>query len=293
MYALIKTILFAGAIAILSPLCVYASEIRLDSSKADVKIGEQFTIHVIVNSQDSLNAIEGSLVFSKDLLAVKEIRDGNSVVNFWIEKPHNTTHGNVYFSGITPGGWSGIHNLIFSVVFEAKKDGQASIMLSDIHALRNDGMGTREPLSVRNLSLLITQGDSKIRTESFIDTEPPEYFTPLVSTDSNLFDGKYSLIFSTQDKGSGISHYEIKEFRFKFLSFLFPWMSAESPYVLNDQSRKSTILIKAVDNYENERIVTLNPYYPLVWYDYLYSVVILGVVCLLSARAYVLLWRKK
>src|SRR3989338_4903892 len=141
----IKIILLLLLPTLFTPSFVFAAEIRIDSYKAEVKIGEQFVVAGIVHSEKQLNAIEGRLVFPEDLLSVREIRDGNSVINFWVEKPRVEPSGTVSFSGITPGGWSGTNNLIFAVVFEAKKDGNISIMLQGVTALRNDGAGTKEP----------------------------------------------------------------------------------------------------------------------------------------------------
>jgi len=288
-----KTIIPILLLALCAPLSALAAEIRLDSHKVEVKTGEQFVVDVIVNSEVQLNAIEGQLVFPEDLLSVREIRDGNSVVNFWVEKPSESALGRIAFSGITPGGWSGANNLIFSVVFEAKKDGNISIMLQGVTALRNDGAGTKESLSIRNVDIVIKLGDSKIRKEEFTDTEPPEDFTPIVFRDQNLFEGKYSLIFAAQDKGIGINRYEVKEFRFSFLPFLSPWIRAESPYILKDQNLKSRIIVKAIDNSGNERISMVAPRYPLSWYDSLSIFGILIVVLAFCVFIFKPLWRRK
>ena len=61
------------------------------------------------------------------------------------------------------------------------------------------------------------------------DTEPPLPFTPKLERDPNLDGGKYVVIFNTEDKDSGIDHYEVKDGS-------GPWVVAESPYVLKDQS---------------------------------------------------------
>src|SRR3989344_1896109 len=188
-----KTIIPILLLALCAPLSALAAEIRLDSHKVEVKTGEQFVVDVIVNSEVQLNAVEGQLIFPEDLLSVREIRDGNSVINFWVEKPRESALGRIAFSGITPGGFSGPNNFVFAVVFEAKSEGEFMLTLQGTTALRNDGAGTKEPLSVRNVDIVIEPGDSKIRKEEFIDTEPPEDFTPIISVDKNLFEGKYSL----------------------------------------------------------------------------------------------------
>src|SRR3989344_4170585 len=89
------------------PVLGRASEIRLDAHKVAVGLREQFVVDVMVNSADPLNAIEGQLEFPEAKLTVIDIRDGGSVINFWVQKPGLISPGVISFSGITPGGFSG------------------------------------------------------------------------------------------------------------------------------------------------------------------------------------------
>ena len=256
---------------------VNAVEIRLDASKVEVRIGEQFVVTVFMSADESVNAVEGQLVFPPDWLSVKDIHDGNSVINFWIEKPHIDTSGVVLFSGITSGGFTGSNNRIFSVVFEAKKTGIASVVLQNTKALLNDGLGTPTEVRIKNSELKI-QESGDLYSKSYIlspppDTEPPEIFRPEIAKGSEMFDGKWFLVFATQDKGSGIDHYEIREVKRRL--YLLPvvnyiyrnsWTEAESPYILKDQKLRSWIYVKATDKIGNERVAIVEPRYPMKWY---------------------------
>lgn len=288
-----KIIISILLFALCAPLFAFAAEIRLDSHKAEVKTGEQFVVDVIVHSEEPLNAVEGRLSFPENLLSVREIHDGSSVVNFWIEKPHVDSSGVISFSGITPGGFGGPNNLLFSLVFEVDKSGDIQLSLLEAIALRNDGAGTNEPFSIRNVEIIAKPGDSKVRKETLLDMEPPEDFMPIIVSDRNIFDGKQVLVFATQDKASGIDRYKVKEFRFSFLSFLSPWTRSESPHVLKDQNLKSYILVKAIDNLGNERIATIAPRAALSWYDYISIIGILIIVLALCAFVFKTVWRRK
>ncbi|OGH83817.1 MAG: hypothetical protein A2261_03705 [Candidatus Magasanikbacteria bacterium RIFOXYA2_FULL_44_8] len=140
-----------------------------------------------------------------------------------------------------------------------------------------------------------------------IDVDAPESFKPEIAQDPNIFGGKWFLAFATQDKGSGIDHYEIREdlgFRIKNLGgiikkFLIPksyllnsWQEVESPYVLKDQKLKSWVYIKAIDKAGNERIEVIPQKYPFQWYE---SWLWWGIIIVGFAIAYALkkfLWRK-
>ena len=262
--------------SVFAPLA-QAGEIRLDAQKSELNSGEQFLVNVVIHSEESLNAIEGRLIFPQDLLSIKEIRDGNSVINFWVEKPRVESSGVVLFSGITPGGFNGANNVIFSIVFEAKNIAEnissASISLQNTKALKNDGLGTESILSTRDTTVSIKHGDSNVRKEILIDTELPEDFNPTIESSPNIFNGKYFLVFATQDKSSGIDHYEVREGDWGWFRV------AESPSLLRYQSLDRKIFVKAIDKIGNERIAVLGAKLEAPWYrQYEFLGILLGII---------------
>ena len=259
-----SVLLLSLALFVAAP--VFAAEIRLDANKSEINSGEQFLVDIIIHSEESLNAVEGRLIFPADKLLVKEIRDGNSVINFWVEKPRIEASGVILFSGITPGGFSGANNNIFSVVFEAKNTGIASVALQNTKALKNDGLGTETALLTRDTTVSIKPGDSNVRKEILTDGEPPEDFNPTIESDPNIFDGKYFLVFATQDKISGVADYEVREGAWGWFRV------AESPYLLKHQSLDRKIFVKAIDKNGNERIAVLNAQQQVPWYRH-YAVI--------------------
>lgn len=240
---------------------VLAAEIRLEASRSEINRGDQFSLEIMIHGNETVNAVEGQVVFPKDLLAMQEIHDGNSIINFWVEKPRLKESGKILFSGITPKGFSGANNRIFSIVFEAKNTGTASIILEKTKVLLNDGAGTQTELSTYNTSVAIKPGDNNIRKATMIDKDLPEDFTPTINNDPNIFDGKYFLVFSTQDKLSGIAHYEVREGDWGWFTI------ARSPYLLKNQALDNKIFVKAIDEAGNERIEILNPKNHAPWYQ--------------------------
>lgn len=237
---------------------------------------------------ESINALEGKIIFPQELLKLKELRDGNTIVNFWLEKPKNDLTGEIIFSGITPGGFNGKNGLIFSAIFETIKSGVATLRISEARALLNDGQGTAASLSLSPINVEISQATSSKKPVviEVSDTLPPETFKPEIAQDQNVFNGKYFLAFATQDKGSGMARYEVREIRQKPFSFFYKWKEAASPYLLSDQSLKSYVYVKAVDLNGNGRIELISPQNPLLWYEnYLVYVIII-----LSLIVFLILW---
>jgi hypothetical protein len=294
-FSVILALLFSVGFAIM-PILSFAAELNLISQTQEINTDQQFQVDLILNTEgEQINAIEGKIVFPEDLLEVKEIRDGNSIINFWIDKPKaetlkntntntnlhesvrvdscgevNNSCGFVYFSGITPGGYNGNQGLILSIIFLAKKEGSGLIEIQNAKTLLNDGKGTEAQLKIFNFQFSIFK-ESPISQTPILeiqDTEPPEDFQPEISRDPAIFDGKWFLVFATQDKGSGIDHYEIRETKRKIEHETEAnWVIAESPYLLKDQKLQSYIYVKAVDKAGNERIIIVSPKNPLKWYE--------------------------
>lgn len=255
---------------------LFAAEIRVDTNTSETTTNEQVLVDVILHTEEPVNAIEGTLSFSPDLLSFVEIRDGNSSVNFWIEKPHEASPGNIMFSGITPGGFRGANQYIFSVVFEAKSMGLAELFLVDIRALKHDGAGTPIDLSTHGTTISIKEGDKNVNKEVLVDMDIPEDFIVSVETSEHIFNGKYFLVFATQDKISGIDHYEVSEGTYG------RFRTAVSPYLLKHQSLNKKIVVKAIDREGNERMVVLNPQNRGPWYEtyVLFAILLIGMLFL-------------
>ncbi len=255
----------------------FSAEMFFQTEKILYGKNEDFIVKVFLDTDSvSVNAVEGKIVFD-DVLEIKEIIDGNSSINFWIEKPSNNLKGEIVFSGITAGGFNGQEKFLFSVIFKAKQEGKAIINFKDAKVLKNDGIGTSVVVKKTPLDISISNDSSSIKEiVSIDDNNPPEDFKPSIGIDPSIFDSKYFVVFSTQDKGSGIDHYEVRE------GFWGEYKVAESPYVLEDQSLTKKIYVKAVDKNKNELTVVVTAQNYIRWYqDYLIISIIMLLVMFL------------
>ncbi len=247
---------------------IQASEFNFDTQTKTVSVEEKFKVDLNVNTEkENINAVGGKIIFPTDLLELSEIREGNSIVNFWVEKP-NVKDGVITFSGITPGGYVLDKGLIISLVFKAKSEGNALIKIENGSALLNDGNGTESNLKTIDLQINISNSVQKEEDKNLeiIDKTPPEIFQPEVSQDPNLLSNRWFVVFVAQDKGMGIDRYEIKESKNTIFSSS-KWVIAESPYILADQELKSDIYVKAVDRAGNERVIKLSAKNGIPWYQ--------------------------
>lgn len=277
--------------ALFIPAKILAAEIKLETSTKDEFPGQIVEIKVLLNTrEENINAVAGEIILPASFFSLKEINDGNSLVNFWVEHPKLETGNKISFAGIIPGGYTG-RGQLFSFKGELRSAGIATFTISTGKALLNDGAGSPASFSAVNLSLSILKPsektpvtEQKILLPKTSDTMPPESFLPLIGNESSIFNGQWFLVFVTQDKDSGIDHYEVREGNNSFVV-------AESPYLLRDQKLKSKIYIKAIDRAGNERLEILSSQ-NRVWYEsfWFYGIIILVFIILLLGKK---LWRKK
>lgn len=278
---------------------VSAAEFYFGARGKEVPIRQFFEVGVFLNTNnESINAFEGEIVFPSGMIALGEVRDGNSMVSLWVEKPRLTREGVVSFSGIIPGGFSGQQGYLFSLIFESIDFGTFTIESRNENVYLNDGEGTatevtRSPLT---LTALITSSTEAV----FLpvrDTEPPESFSVTLVTDPNIFEGKHAIAFATQDKGGGVSEYQVAEYHRPFWKFStnpneLSWVPVQSPYLLSDQSLRSVVYVKALDYSGNERVTILSPQ-GFLWYEKYIIWCILGLLILLVSSIVIRLYGGK
>ena len=275
-----------------------AASLNLVSPVSEIGVGQQFQVDLMLDAEgEIINAIEGEITFSKELLEIREIRDGDSIINLWVERPSIKPTGKVIFSGIIPAGFAGVLSpyyegrrpgKIFSLIFTSKGEGEGTVNLENEKVLLHDGLGTPAKLGILNFEFRILKREVRIPDSGFLipeDKEPPEDFKPEIASNQNVFEGKYFLVFAAQDKGSGIDRFEVKETRNKKQG---TWIEAESPYLLRDQKLKSYIYVKAVDKAGNERIAVVEPRYLMRWYEFPLAWIIIVIAGIIAY----LIWRK-
>ena len=284
--------LFCVCFAIL-PLVAEGAILYLEPSSGEYQLGDTFGVKIKIDTEgECINAIEGNLRFSQDILKVVDFSQGNSIIALWAKLPEiNQESGLVSFSGGIPNGYCGrvlgdpkTSNLLGKIIFRVPEalEGKPRENLAEVgflntsQVLLNDGKGTKAKLITQGAALNILAEKPVIpkdewKEEIEKDDILPESFKIETSQDPAIFEGKYFIVFSTTDKQTGIDHYEVKEGE-------RDWKIAVSPYVLENQKLTDDIWIKAVDKAGNERIETIKAPKKPVSKDTLYLILILVVI---------------
>jgi len=226
-----------------------AAELFFEPREINSRINHIEEVEVFLNTSnnENVNAFEMNIEYPPEFLKLSEWSNGNSIINLWIKEPKDK-EGIFSFQGIIPGGYSGKNGLLMTLYFQGIKEGTAEIKIkNNSKVLLNDGLGTPAKNSFLPATINIRISEEESPKFEFTEKIPPEPFTPIISCADEIYNGKYFLVFSTQDKNSGISYYEISEGN-------RPFEIAKSPHLLKNQKLNEDIRIRAVDKAGNVRM---------------------------------------
>jgi len=265
---LFRTIIFYVILFVFfaSPHFINAQSIFLTSNKLNYAIGEDIPVAVVLNTGGkTINAMDGAIRFSPQFFDISNITIGNSIFSLWPERPAVGDDGIVVFSGGVPHGFKGNSGNIFSFTLKSKKSGISSVFINNATVLLNDGLGTKLsgvefiPLALSINPQSVSPQKPEQPKQPVIDNIPPEHFTPIISKTPYVAMDRYFVSFSTVDKQSGISYYQVREeyvvFPFFGVWLSTDWQKTETPYVLTLQHWWSRVLVRAYDvagNYREE-----------------------------------------
>ncbi len=270
--------------ALILPVQLFAMDFFFESDHSIYGVNDTIVVDVLLDSEEIINTISGTVQIegSEDLRL--SVNEGNSAILFWVDKPK--IEGNsIAFSGISPGGIQGSSLFLFSIEIQGQSLAEdLKITMSNGVVLIHDGQGTEQKVGSILKKVYISEDDLFAQEpQAQVDVEKPEDFTPVITRDENLFEGKNVLVFATQDKGTGILEYRIKE------GYLGSYVQAESPYVLQDQKLLKPIFVKAIDRSGNERLVVVHPQEKIFDENFILIFSILIIVIAVS----IIVYRKK
>lgn len=253
-----------------SALSVHAASIYFDPQDTTVGTSTDFEVGIKIDAFTPINAMD-LVINIPPTMKVVDVSDGNSIINMWVEQPHITDAGKLAFSGIVPGGYTGIGGSILTLKMRAASVGVQSLFIDRISRVyRNSSTGVPDMLASIPLVLSVVAGRDNI-SNMIPDTHSPEQFVPQIAYLDRTSQPRYVVLFQAQDKQSGIDHYEVSETSRKVdvsdttaLERL-DWVRAESPHTLQDQTRSSFVCVRAVDKKGNIRVECIAPVHGSVW----------------------------
>lgn len=101
-------------------------------------------IDVVIETDKSINALGGTVVFPPEIVAIDIIENPESFIDIWLTQPEvSVEKGEVTFAGGTNDkeGLLG-EGIVFSLAIATTSTEYAEILLTDLEVFENDGQGT-------------------------------------------------------------------------------------------------------------------------------------------------------
>jgi hypothetical protein len=273
--------IFLTAFLVMLPGFASAATLRFDPLVRDTVPGDVFiaTMRIDVSPGECVNAATVGITYPTNLLTLNAVSRGESIFSLWISEVADKEKGEIHFVAGIPGGYCGRavgdpgqSNVVAKIVFQYKglsaADSASIGFLPDTEVDLNDGMGTKADLVTLPLSVqYATSSSSHNEWLSVVsqDIYPPEEFVPQIFTDTGGKKTLFYLMFDATDKQSGIEHYEVLEedpysFGFRFGSHIKAKPApVTSPYLLQDQTLSSRIVVRAYDHAGNMQEAIIPP----------------------------------
>lgn len=275
-----KTYLTIAFIFLLCPSFVSAeNRLYFDLEERVVGINKVFLVALKIDADESVNAVTLRINLPKNLEIV-DFSDADSIINYWIEKEAQNKD-RLVVSGLIPGGFKGVGARIGILTLKANATAVSVLSFDPENTLvfKNSPVGEKSYFKLIPSDFEVLEGKDNSGGLG-PDVFPPESFSPEIGRFPEDGD-PYHVFFQAQDKDSGIYFYEVAESKKEKKNFnSLEWRRAQSPEILEDQSLRSFVYVKAVDKKGLERVVVLSPVNKSSWLAYNFHYIILIVILL-------------
>ena len=192
------------AIALLAPTFSFAATLSIAPGNGAVGVGDTITVGVYVSSDQSINAISGTLTFPSDLLSAESVSKAGSVLTLWVQDP-SIAAGSVSWSAVVPNpGFTG-RGQVLLVTFRAKQAGSAPLAISQAQVLANDGNGTNILSGSSGGTLSISEKEAP----SIPVTPQGAYLVVQEVKRADQTDPRATFTFNAVNSPAKIDHYEV------------------------------------------------------------------------------------
>jgi hypothetical protein len=147
------------------------------------------TVNVTSNTQ-AINAVSGSLSFSRDSLAVNSLSTDGSIIKFWVDEPSFSNQtGKINFEGVILNpGYSGVSGKVLTISFRVLKSAKASVLFSQGAVLANDGEGTNVLQNLNGAKYTVSTNVQPVdsTSQAITETAPSQELSPSSTTKTKV-----------------------------------------------------------------------------------------------------------
>ena len=153
----------------------FAATLSLSPSSGNYSVGDTIKIKIIVSSDTPVNAVSSKISFSNYILSLSSISKSGSIISLWAQEPtFSNGDGTINLEGVILNGYTGNYGEVATLIFKAKREGQAEIKFSSASVLANDGNGTEVISGNKPSSITITKAIEKPKEQVVqpVETSP-------------------------------------------------------------------------------------------------------------------------
>ncbi|MEK7180763.1 MAG: cohesin domain-containing protein [Patescibacteria group bacterium] len=243
-----------------------------------VSVGDEFSVEILIDSDQPLNAYSFVLKYPTDNLQVIGFNSANSIIDVQREEPQVFEGGSIKFAGASLKPFSGRGGIISIINFKALRSGNETLNFSEPKVYLADGKGTKVVPGFKSIDIKIGEAVGTIPHKiEFNDIKPPEIVI-LNLTKDPITSGRKLLSFLIKDDVSGVKEILYREMRW------FWWgefQKAQNPSAL--PLRTWAVEIKAIDNAGNVTQRTIYDWGALVKsYFLLWFVIVLAAILVIN-----------
>lgn len=187
------------------------ASLSISPGSVSTEVGKTFSVNVMVNAGEAINAASGTVKFPSNLLQGTSTSQSSSIFTLWTENPSISGDSVPFGGGLSNPGHVGSGKM-FSITFKAKTAGSGSISITGGKVLANDGLGTNVYSSASSATITVGNPPPNLSGPTITSTSHPDqskwYQAKDLAVSWNKPTGATSLKYSLTSSSSSVSKSE-------------------------------------------------------------------------------------
>lgn len=197
----------------------------------------EFSVDILINSKDSINAFDMEVVFPKDKLHLLNFDYKDSIVDIWQSAPVVLPNGNIRMVGGMIKPFVGDNGLLTKINFRSESVGDMNFSFFKDNLYIADGKASLAVVASQSSNVVVENNGSRLQIENYFeDKTPPEIILEQIKdplSDSLL------LTIQASDNDTGIQKIQMRNKQwFTFSS----WVDVKNPILYPAGSWKVEIM---------------------------------------------------
>jgi len=119
-----------------------AATLFLTADNQQASVGDTVNVNVRIGSDQTVNAVQGTLYYPRDIFDVKQVIRSNSIFDIWLTEPSvDSSAGEISFLGGSTNAFSGSSMQVLTVVFTVRGLGKGTVGFKNAIVTSGDGTG--------------------------------------------------------------------------------------------------------------------------------------------------------